>query len=843
MTAATLAGQPDPFASVLKSLGSTAARVEALVPPIATAQEIVTVMADVLDDLDRVPALLTGLRQLVTGLRGVLVLLEAVPIVNVAAGSCAAAATSAERLLRGADKSLKQVRRSIITPGRAAFHDLRLGLAQAHDVVHSIRTTVPGYVNTLEILRFMGRIAAQLTELLQDSQPAEQLRALLRTLDSVREDVSAALQPLTVFLDGIGTVVEAVSTALGTAFREMESTMLSVRTGLNEVEDLFGPIVDAFTAVTSAIAPVRWALDALSWIFDKVCEPVISAILHATGLDQPLDELVREVEMKLGIGPIITLVQSNLQGRDAGAWQAKGGRRATASGRNAWKGMDGALRKYNTRDSAGLRNNIALLVGAIAGTPVDPTRPAEIPDWPGQPGVRVPQMSAGARTAGAGASAAIRALPLQRALRGRRIARGFLSLAAIPNPVAPAPRPDIPGVLARTATSGVPALDALRSLAMEARGDLAGAAALGPALFADLASYDAARTLPAAFRASMVDLSGLLKDGVRLLDFVKQFGFLTPLIEDLKAPLAEQASGIGEILTACDRLGRSGAVMDAAIGQVVKAVPSAGVFTAALDYMDSVALGAASLSSAMAQARELDAGLNGAHKAALDDLQEQLEASAAAVAAQTREVESLASKALAAGTAVHATLQAYAAALRALSGDADVLSDTLPDLGEAVHLLNVLVSILDPLSALLHRLDCLDGGDPAKQGAAVAVQLFRTQAAGLISGQDEALRGLFGAVLSSVLHTDRLRADIQAIDALVQREQAGFDQAREALAAALAALPAAMAPARAFPAHGEGSAIAVSNLFVDPSFASRAHAVFGAVQEAARNAGLISGSA
>jgi hypothetical protein len=846
MTNATLAGQPDPFVTVLDSLGRAAAAVGELDDPITAVQSIVSAVDGVLDDLDKIPALLTGIDELLGGLRAVLALLDAVPFVDVVAVVCTDAVTVAEELLAEATEAFTTVDESVIKPCRVAFDDLQAGLTEAHDVVHTLSTTIPAYVNTLEILHFMAEIAAPLTEVLQGSQPAEDLGTLLRTLNGVQEEVGQALLPLSGFFNGLRTVVHGVSQALDSVSGEMEATMQGVEKGLNDVEDIFDPVVNAFNSIADTIKPIRWALDAISWIFDTVCEPVIEEVLKATGLDGLVHGLEGEVEAKLGITPIVALVKSNLSGEQADAWQAQGGSAAATSGQSALGKLSGVLKQYNTRDSASLKSDIDLLIGAIAGTPIDPDKPGVIPDWPEQPGLEVPDGQASARSVGAAAIVSTRAIPLHQALRSKRLTGGFLALAAIPNPATPAPRPDVPGVLANTAGSGgVPSLDALRALATQARGHLADAATLGPGLVADLQSYDQARALPAAFRESMQDLSDLLNDGVQLLDFVEQFGFLTALLEDLKVPLAGQASAISGILGACDDLAQAGDAMDAVIGQVIQAVPSASVFTAALDYMDRVALGAASLSSAMAQARGLDARLNNTHGAALDGLQSQLDASAAAVTAQTSQVESLATASLAAAGTVHGILTAYAAALGKLSGDADVISsDALPNLGKGVHLLNILASILDPLSGLLRTLDCVDGGNPTKTGAAAAIDAFRTSAAATINGQDQALRGFFGVVLSSALHTDRMSADIQAIITLVQQDQAAFDQARQQLATVLAALAGAIKPAQSFPSTDKaGNPITVDNLFIDPAFAGSAQAVFGAVQQAAKDAGLIPGGA
>jgi len=125
-------------------------------------------------------------------------------------------------------------------------------------------------------------------------------------------------------------------------------------------------------------------------------------------------------------------------------------------------------------------------------------------------------------------------------------------------------------------------------------------------------------------------------------------------------------------------------------------------------------------------------------------------------------------------------------------------------------------------------------------GAATTIDAFRVTAAATIDGKDALLRELFGVVLSGALHTDRMRADILAVDALVRADQAAFDASCRQLAEELADLSGAATRTRRFSANdAAGNSIPVDNLLVDAPLAGKARAVFGAVQQAAANAGLI----
>jgi len=439
LTATSLAGRTDPFGAVLDGLSGAVATVGDLNGPIADALEIVSVLDGVLADLDRVPALLAGIGATLEGLRGVLALLDAVPFIDAVAALCTSAVSSAEEFVRVAGEAYADVDKSVIKPCRSAFDDLKQGLTDAHDVVTMIATTVPGYVNTLQILRFMAQIAAPLTGILKGSEPAEELGALLDRLDHLQDEVGGALAPVTGFLADIQEVVQGISQALSAVFGEMRDTMRAVEDDLQAVEDVFAPIVHAFDVVADAIRPIRWALDAIAWIFDAVVQPVIDSVLEATGLKALVDDVEGAIEDKLGIKPIHDLVKTKLNAPAAAGWQERGGARAAASGQDAWAALNGLLKSYNTRDSGGFREKMNGLIGVIAGTAVDRDKPAEIPPWIAQPDVRVPDPAPGGGTAAGGSPLA---LPLRRAVRARHLARGFGSLAAIAGPASATRRPE-----------------------------------------------------------------------------------------------------------------------------------------------------------------------------------------------------------------------------------------------------------------------------------------------------------------------------------------------------------------------------------------------------------------
>lgn len=854
--AVALITRSEPFINTLDALSQSAKKVQALELPIDEAHEIVDVVDRVLIDLHEVPSLLSGIGEMLTGLEGVLDILDAVPLVDVVTGPCTQVVDTSRQIVTETNDTCQSIDHSVIKPCKTAFDDLNKGLSKAHDIVNTISMTIPDYLNTIEILHYLSEIAVPLTKILKGSEPAERLNKLLTALNKVEDDVGKALAPLAEFLNKITKVIGSIGEALSHAFKKMKSTMKMIDQGLEWVEHAFQPIIDGFHKVVHAIKPIRWALDAVHWIFEKVCKPIIHEILKYTGLENLINELTEKVEEKIGIKPIIDLLQDNINDGSPKQWKSQGGEDTANEGLKAWSEVTSIMKQYNTRDNKNFSLDINLLISAISGTAIDPNSPATLPDWPNQPNVNVASDTYPLDTHRKGAVAQLQSLtqsaPLSKAMYGTQLLQGFQSLASISKRSTQAYQIDTQDVsitkhisalvYAATPIDCITPLHELHLRASKAHDDLAVLRQIGSRLVQDLNTYDTACTVPANFHLASIDLKNLMEDCAKSFDFIEQFGFLNRLIEDLKAPLTHQAQGMLDIVKACDELIQAGKVMDSLLKQTTDLVPSSRTLAVSLDYFDEIALGAATLSSAIAQAYTLDNQLNKKYEFRLKSLEQELDHSVQCVVEQIENVENLAHQSLNSSQIIHEILIDYASALSALSHDAEfIASIAQPKIAKSMHILHTLVSILDPLSGLLQHLDCVDKHDPVKQGAASSIETFKNTANTLISKQDKVLRELLESALSYELHTDRITRDIAVIQKQVQEKQATFNQAQVGLQAALHDLPAAMKHTQAFSSTNKaGETITIANSFIDQALATKAQDLLTQIQKDAEEAGYIS---
>lgn len=85
------------------------------------------------------------------------------------------------------------------------------------------------------------------------------------------------------------------------AFGVMSDLLLQATGVLEDVNSAFGRFEVALDALDKAIEPVEWALDEAGSVIDKVVNPVIEAVLDATGLDQVIEDVSDLLFDQLGV--------------------------------------------------------------------------------------------------------------------------------------------------------------------------------------------------------------------------------------------------------------------------------------------------------------------------------------------------------------------------------------------------------------------------------------------------------------------------------------------------------------------------------------------------------------
>ncbi|MGH8698465.1 MAG: hypothetical protein ACREVS_18415, partial [Burkholderiales bacterium] len=421
-TGIALSAQSDPFAEVLGSLKRSAAAVGVIQQPLSNVRDFVHVVDTVLDDLNKVPTIMSVVEDVLSAIGALVNVLDAVPFVDAVAAFASTVLNTIKALLKAAMELFDTTVAPIIKACRPIFDDVEKGLTKAQSVVGTIAQKVPDYINTVQILDYMADIAGALVPLLKGTEAGDRLSGLMKTFDDVKVLATKAFTPVAGFLDAITQVVDAVVAVLGSVYDAIKRSAQVAVAGLHQIESIFQPIEHAFNAVANAIKPIRWALDAIAFIFDKVVKPVIDEVLQKTGLQGQLDKVVDAVEKQLGIKAVADLVGGNIKGAAAASWQSAAGGDAAAAAQARWQELEAVLKNYNTRDADGTKKNILLLVNAIMGSAIT-DGPTPIPEWPDEP--QIDGIEGGHR------ALLLRAAAPAGAGRGGRIATGFTAMARL----------------------------------------------------------------------------------------------------------------------------------------------------------------------------------------------------------------------------------------------------------------------------------------------------------------------------------------------------------------------------------------------------------------------------
>ena len=826
--AAAIAAERDPFDAVMQSLSDSAASVKGLLKDIDGVDNVVVTIDDVLNGLAKLPTDLKIIKDILMVLDKALLMLSPVPIVGQIAAAGEPAVSFASTTCGTVENAANDFVKAIIKPAAKAFDELRAGIQKAINILKTIAQSVPEYINTIQILSYLNRLAIPLVDLLKDSPAGKRLIKLTQEFDALQKEVTTILAPVAGFIKDLGIAISGIDQALGKAFQDVKSTAAAILSGLKEIEKFFRPIQVGFNKILHAIKPVKWALDALNFIFNKVVKPVIDAILKATGLNKAVFDPIREqVEEKLGIKSIVDMVEGTIGG-GAAAWQKGAGVAAARAGAENWENLAKQLAKYSTRGDSGMKDDIMLLVNAITGGEIDPDAPLpDPPKWPDVPDFEGDDKSPAAK---------LFSDALSRNHRQTRLESGFSAMARINQATLTASGPrqlllmDLLESDELAAASDMSNVDALMSKAKSAAEALRQVGGAGPQLIENLELFDQSRYLPTDFEEQMDDFAGLFDSSVDFVEFLVQFDVVKPVVAGLVEPLKQHSALAANIKTHANDLVVAGQAVDAQIRALEAAAPRPEVFTEALEFFDAAGSGAVSLAQVIGAAREVDhEHLDDRFKDRLDVLASKVNDAAGKVMQQMDAVESLSTSTIKDVGTINDYLGRYAGGYSSLHDNALIVgTDALPRLTKGVHYFGLFVSILDPLSCLLAKTVCKDADNSFKKNAARCIAALEKAADLIFSNNKQLVEQAFSFVIDKKVPMDGIRQEVEAIVNVARSGKPDFDAAVSRISANLAKLGTAMQPNQHYIDKGEQ----IDNVLVDEAFASAASALFEEIQKA-----------
>ncbi|MCT4581551.1 MAG: hypothetical protein N4A35_09055 [Flavobacteriales bacterium] len=791
----------DPFAAVVQSLKDSLSSIQPVTTTVEETANICNEIAGTLDYAIEVPPTLTTCQESLEVLSSLCQALIEIPFIDVVAEMASGIMDDAVGFLGEVNTAIDPIIEDTVKPCQTIFNELADTMNEADTIIKTISTTVPDVLNTVQILSYCLDITQQVLPVLAGTKAEESTQNFVDQMVNVRTEVTKVLKPLAEFTSDISKTILSINSALGDSTSEIQSTLTTVKNGLGNFENIISPIKSAFHAIENAIAPVKWVLDAMESIIKHILEPVVNAVLKATGIESLLQPLLNEIEKALGVQPLFDLVKTNINTSTSSNWQQNGGTQTVQSGSAAWTTMNTSLSKYDSRDKGKTYDLVVSMVQAISGSPSG-KGPFNLPNWPVQPSIKGIQSNS---------SFAIRSIEIaktqQRIVRQKKMKTCYLALAEITTPyIKTASNPLwVSDVLLNDHVIkdsyddiGLTNITLLLQAAKNAKNSLESAETIGPTLAKNLKSFDLSRALPTHFHEEIDDFNALFLDGVKVMDFLLNFDWAKGIFTDIEQSFKDQAKAINDIYLQTTALVKSGESVDSAIQQVEAHNPSKQQFTSALQYIDQIASSAASLGNTLRRGLALNSKLDNQFSSDLEALKTEVNTGAETVLKQMQNIQSTISYALSQADAINNYLSNYAQKFIQLGKDAELVSSTgLPQLSKAVKYSNTFASILDPLTGILVDMNCI-AKNPITTGANIELSLFKRSMKTIITTQSPAITKALNFIIAKLLPTNDISNDISAINNFVSTNNTSFTSSASNLSKSFDQLKNLMTPIKSF---------------------------------------------
>lgn len=836
----------DPFSEVLDSLKNSLKNVEVIDPILDDVTEIVNVIDTVLKDVNQIPEILTGVTEILETLDVSITFLEPIPIVGEVAAVCETVVNAATELVTEANEVMTSLDEEIVAPCLPIFNDINEGLTEAKKLVTTISHTIPDCLNTIEIISFMSDVATPLVGVLKGTKPGDDLKALLNTLDEVKKDALVIMTPLSKFLASLESGIKEINTDLGGAYQEIQKVANAVTNGLNTVNGIFEPVLSSFHKIEDAIKPLKWVLDAAACIFDKILKPVINEIMKITGIDDLLKPIEDEIEKKLGIKPINTVLQgSNVNASNSAQWQSGTGTASTASGSKTWTDLVDVLAKYSTQGPNGIKDDMFLLVSAIVGTPIDPNKPAVIPNWPSQPSMASSSLPNTQTTVLASYNRVQRTSVVQ-------TKTSYLSnISSTP------PKTTPPVVLSQLLSSSTPvattsavevnsqdntvanssySLSKLQDLAQKQVASLSEVQSKSKLLSTNLALFEKADQLPSYYQSEITEFATLFKGIKSVLDFLLDFDIMKDTLTSIATPVNNAIANLKDIDPSLSDLLKYGNKIDDSVKNLVSEYPNNTAFTDSIHFIDAVYTGAKVLLALKNEAEELNSGLKNQFSDKIEQLESDIESSVTVVTKQIEELTSITQKAIEEATEINDFLVEYASLFLTLSKSTAVISEeAMPKLSQGANVLNTISSILNPLSAIIEDMKCAKNNDNVfssnlKSEGAGVIGDFKSALMTGISSKNTLIQDSFECVVNKVVSFETIEDNIKAITTYSKSKT--IEKTISSMITNITQINTYMKPKYSYSVTQNGVTTQIKNVLVEQSFITNAQSLVEEMQKA-----------
>lgn len=755
MTDSTLLSkQNDPFHQVIDDLNEIAGKVGRLVEPTFKLDSATTKAYEIALNVDDLFIAVDEACKALKYTQKVCSVLTPIPVVGEIASAAANILKKVAAFTETIYKDLQRIKSKVVDKAKAILDKVCKGVDKVQTTTTEITNDIPNYTNTVTILDCLMRIAQPLAEVLKGNEAADRLDKLVDTYNKIKESVLSVISPLAKELDKLVTIVPDFVQLLESVTKSFEHSIGEVIDKIKGVAHVLSPIKDAMHSIEEAIAPVKWALDASECVFDKVFKPVIDEVLKVTGLQTLVDRLQHELEEKLGITNVIKKIDEAFKLDEitnyGSNFDLSSNSSSVSIASNQWILLVKTLDSFSQNTNQGTKQAVNELIGTIIGTPIDPDKPAVIPDWPAPPRFNTSKTTSRQLSTTINYSkAAINALD---------------EITSNPQTTEADEQEERELLLLKVGQSisvddSWQGFNNLKELINNAKQQLQQLLSDAGCLQNNLNAFQKSLSVPATFGRQLADLEIFLKTGSDAFHLIASLDIFQSILEPVAGILTNQVSECEKINAAIPQLKTAVVEVSESVQPVIQHTPTITTVENAINSLNGWSKGADSL------VRLVEAGNqqnpNAEQQKQLAECTKHVNEKCDVVTQTVQSIIDCATDISKNIKGINDSLLTYANALKVVTQHDQLISDkALPTANKIAQNLKTLDSIFGLFSELLQQLNCVDASNRMKIEANISLTTLREAAKSTGSSLSNTLVNLLNDVAEKVLPIGRLNKDV-----------------------------------------------------------------------------------
>lgn len=236
------------------------------------------------------------------------------------------------------------------------LNDVYNGLLDFQTLVQTLNADLPYLANTIKVFNALSEIVTDIAPMFNPDPSGtsviSQLQTLIGTYEDVANNVNLAVTPVVNGIQDIVNIKEELASLASDMAKIDGSAVQEIKKGLADVESVFGKVSGTVNTMLSDLGPVRHILAGVSSLVSKLLSPIISKVMHMTGLSVIQNELGNAIANELFGSQIQSLSSSVTSGMGpnptafASTTQASLGKTAVNKISNKWDAAQSILAQF-----------------------------------------------------------------------------------------------------------------------------------------------------------------------------------------------------------------------------------------------------------------------------------------------------------------------------------------------------------------------------------------------------------------------------------------------------------------------------------------------------------------